>query len=102
MSGVYIKGLEMPLGCFSCGFESEVSYYCTILQKPTTEANNKEERRPDCPLVAVPDHGDLIDAQEQMRLMQSCEYDTYNDYNRAFDMLDCAPTIIPADKEAPT
>lgn len=48
--------------------------------------------------VPVPPHGDLIDAQEEMRLMQSCDYDTYDDYSRAFDMLDNAPTIIPAEE----
>ena len=51
-----------------------------------------------CPLVPVPPHGDLIDAQEEMRLMQSYDYDTYDDYCRAFDMLDNAPTIIPAEE----
>lgn len=49
--------------------------------------------------VEIPPHGDLIDAQEQMRLLQSCDYDTYDDYNRAFDMLDNAPTIISASEE---
>lgn len=43
-------------------------------------------------------HGDLIDACEEMRLMQSYDYDTYEDYLRAFDMLDNAPTVIEADK----
>lgn len=43
-------------------------------------------------------HGDLIDAYQEMRLMQSCDYDTYEDYSRAFDMLDNAPTIVEADK----
>jgi len=43
-------------------------------------------------------HGDLIDACEEMRLMQSYNYDTYEDYLRTFDMLDNAPTVIEADK----
>lgn len=46
------------------------------------------------PAKELPPHGDLIDAEEQMRLMQSYDYDTYDDYSRAFDMLDNAPTII--------
>lgn len=44
-------------------------------------------------------HGDLIDACEEMRLMQSYDYDTDEDYLRAFDMLDNAPAVIKADKE---
>ncbi len=43
-------------------------------------------------------HGDLIDACEEMRLMRSYDYDTYEDYLRAFDMLDNAPAVIKADK----
>jgi len=49
-------------------------------------------------IIELSNHGDLIDAEEQMRLMQACEYDTYDDYCRAFDMLDNAPTIIPAER----
>ena len=52
-----------------------------------------------CPLVSILPHGDLIDAEEQMRLMRACEYDTYDDYNRAFDMLDNAPIIIEEEEE---
>lgn len=43
-------------------------------------------------------HGDLIDACEEMRFMQSCDYDTYEDYLIAFDMLENAPIVIEADK----
>lgn len=43
-------------------------------------------------------HGDLIDAQEEMSQMRSYNYDTYEDYERAFDMLDKAPAVIKADK----
>ena len=49
----------------------------------------------------IPPHGDLIDAEEEIRLMQSSEYDTYNDYCRAFDMLANAPTIIDRDNNVP-
>ena len=49
--------------------------------------------------ATVPPHGRLIDAEEEMRLMQSYDYDTYDDYSRAFDMLDNAPTIIEAEKD---
>lgn len=50
-------------------------------------------------IVLPKGHGDLIDACEEMRLMRSYDYDTYEDYARAFDMLDNAPTVIKADKE---
>lgn len=104
---VYID-MEMPTSCRKCklmmncdnceGWEC----YCLPLGKNIGYMDDdpgipSEKRRDDCPLVPVPPHGDLIDAQEQMRLMQSSDYDTYDDYSRAFDLLDNAPTIIPAD-----
>ena len=48
--GVYIKGMEMPRNCQECQFwlfEIEKCRFADV--------------KPDCPLVAVPDHGDLID-----------------------------------------
>ena len=90
---VYIKGMEMPgkgeyrMTLYVC--DDGYAYMDVDLfpvDKDRFEA------------VPVPPHGDLIDAQEEMRLMQSCDYDTYDDYSRAFDMLDNAPTIIEAEE----
>ena len=95
---ILIKGMEMPTSCTACRFRDGVwcrAYPGRVVQ----DAYKSRTRDDDCPLIPVPPHGDLVDAQEQMRLMQSCEYDTYDDYNRAFDMLDNAPTIIPASEE---
>lgn len=94
---VLIKGMEMPTTCHVCRLYEGDIYYCSPAGRTIDIPDSSEGRCSFCPLVPVPPHGDLIDAQEQMRLMQSCDYDTYDDYNRAFDMLDYAPTIIPAD-----
>ena len=42
-------------------------------------------------------HGDLIDASEIN--VENADFDTYADYCRAFDAIDQAEIIIPADKE---
>ena len=42
-------------------------------------------------------HGDLIDASEIN--FENADFDTYADYCRAFDAIDQAEAIIPADKE---
>ena len=42
-------------------------------------------------------HGRLIDADEIQ--FENREFDTYEDYSRAFDAIDYAEIIIPADKE---
>lgn len=94
---ILIKGMEMPRSCAECYVAWERCHRTVEWYK-----NNPQYydiRHEDCPLVPVPPHGDLIDAQEQMRLMQSYEYDTYEDYRRAFDVLDNAPTIIEAEEE---
>lgn len=61
--GIYIKGLKMPNNCEACQFwEGEVNgcpitHYFTIRRKGVD--------RPEwCPLLHVPDHGDLIDRDE--------------------------------------
>lgn len=42
-------------------------------------------------------HGRLIDADEIK--FENREFDTYEDYSRAFDAIDYAETIVEADKE---
>ena len=107
---ILIKGMEMPQSCAECPLLESCSecegYHnrCMPLGVENgytdypDDLTPTDRRRDDCPIVPVPKHGDLIDAQEEMRLMQSCDYDTYDDYNRAFDMLDNAPIIIPAEE----
>ena len=59
--GVYIKGMEMPSGCASCDFANYLrdgEPYCRRLMRRVPAAR----RLPDCPLVPVPPHGRLIDA----------------------------------------
>ena len=55
--GVYIKGMEMPDRCGRCRFAT--AFDCGVDKQfiPT-----HDERRYDCPLVPVPPHGRLIDA----------------------------------------
>lgn len=60
MAGLYIKGMKMPECCDDCklfNMEYDACNYtnCSV----GYEYSNK--RMDDCPLVEVPDHGDLID-----------------------------------------
>ena len=43
-------------------------------------------------------HGDLVDASKIQ--FKNNEFDTYSDYSRAFDAIDNADVIIPADTES--
>lgn len=69
---VLIKGMKMPTeGKVMVIYKLKGEFYASL--------NGTEL----CPLIELPDHGDLIDAEEQMRLMRAYEYDTYDDYNLA-------------------
>lgn len=103
--GVYIKGMEMPRSCQSC-FANE--YQVCIFTDSNAAIN---EKLPDCPLVPVPEHGRLIDADALMLAIQ--EYiDEYSEIDEqglhnekwcamkeATMSIEDTPTIIPADKE---
>ena len=70
--GVYIKGIEMPKSCLSCPLQGGTAD-CRLTQK--TYNWGLSERPSDCPLVPVPPHGRLIDAdallQEHERIVDS-------------------------------
>ena len=88
MSGIYIPGMEMPTSCDICPFC--ISNKHDRGDDSLCRASGKEAKC-GCPLVPVPDHGRLIDA---------------DDFFRSFPELIpyefAAPTIIPADKDGDT
>lgn len=94
---VLIKGMKMPEHCMSCDLCNPYvdEPYCRRFLRSVP----KEGRLKDCPLIEVPTpHGQLIDALKELKRMQSYDFDTYEDYDRAFDILDCAPTVIEAEE----
>lgn len=67
--GVYIRGMEMPTNCESCPCKTTDAFGGLGCQAtgyiPLRKAN---QDRPDwCPLVPVPPHGRLIDADEFLK-----------------------------------
>ena len=84
---VYIKGMEMPKSCGYCPFENHADdgYECRI-----NGCLTEYQKRPsECPLIPVPDHGDLIDRDAL------CDGLVSN--HPVVIHAKCAPTIIPAD-----
>lgn len=60
---VYIPGMKMPKNCYVCPFCDYVSARCDAVKgTPYTPQNRYEARAEWCPLVPVPPHGRLIDA----------------------------------------
>lgn len=84
MSGIYIPGMEMPDNCTRCDYIGlNVAIGCPVM-------SGINGRAIDCPLIAVPDHGRLIDADA---------VDTSYSDPEVIETLNDAPTIIPADKD---
>lgn len=120
MSGIYIPGMEMPTSCFQCEFRTKIdpdNLMCIISQKTFEERFcHIESRDKSCPLVPVPPHGRLIDADalEMERMAENARKSWHDSfavvfngdpyYEAAYDcteqlkeLVNNAPTIIPAD-----
>ncbi len=122
--GVYIKGMEMPQGCFFCICNKHLdpdTDMC-ILTRDAFDSTFRvvEHRRDDCPLVPVPEpHGRLVDLNalyekfvrlenEAMQALKTTNAGSVNWIKWSviltertgykFDIAD-APTIIPAEEE---
>lgn len=102
--GVYINGMEMPTCCFKCGFyhhSVDDGYYdFEYCGANNAEFNNAydstkphinpfEEKLSNCPLVPVPLHGRLIDADDLANSITGAIYHS--------DLRD-APTILEAEE----
>lgn len=94
--GVYIKGMEMPHSCWECTFQDCGN--CTLLNYKPVDAHIIENSTDaNCPLLPVPSHGRLIDAD---KLETDTEYDMYLDDFTSYtkEQIRLAPTIIPAEE----
>ena len=106
MSGVYIKGLEMPTNCFLCPLSAlnGERLFCEVTKDEVLMAKKPS----DCPLILVPDHGRLIDADALITTF--CEWGTRLERGRKLvitmceakqaiaDIIEDAPTIIPSEE----
>ena len=88
---VLIK-MEMPEKCGKCRFAT--AFECQVTKNFITTFN---VRQVDCPLVPVPRHGRLIDADAFENFIRK-DWDK-NDHWIA-DVVYSRPTIIPASEEA--
>lgn len=63
---VLIKGMKMPQNCDSCPMLYEYRF-CALTDDHASsiEWKMEEKRMPNCPLIELPDHGDLIDVEQQ-------------------------------------
>ena len=98
--GVYIKGMEMPTNCFLCPLSvlNGERLFCEVTKDEVLRAKKPS----DCPIVLVPDHGRLVDADaayDKIAEEAGEEAGNYVDMDVVGIGLEYTPTIIPADKE---
>ena len=91
---VYIKGMEMPKSCFECKLlDYTDTYKCRVRFESLAREHGINISRPDwCPLIPVPDHGRLIDADALVH-----SYYHAPSFHNLCKAINDAPTIIPAD-----
>ena len=113
MSGVYIKGMEMPKNCAACrighrdtGWDNEDNeceiVFCPIINQGSCLEDAEAKKHRLCPLVPVPEHGRVIDADKiGLTNFEIILCQKGNPYKNALEMLlkkiENAPTIIPAE-----
>lgn len=99
---ILIKGMAMPDCCWNCPLLEGEYGECNISRKKIKVADG---RLTDCPLIELPDHGDLIDQKEIMREFSDfvrasnnsdfAEVPTWND---AVSLVGSAPVVIQAER----
>ena len=105
---VYIKGMEMQTDCGHCPLNRLNTEYGGLVYECIITGHYLDDGyegtiMSNCPLIPVPDHGRLIDADA---LYENCiptgwDGKSRSDYVCAITgyQIKQAPTIIPADKE---
>ena len=75
---VLIKGMEMPKGCHDCQFmeySGACGNHCGLTREFNGDIDLEEERREEhCPLIELPPHGRLIDADALIRVINNYPY----------------------------
>lgn len=93
---VLINGLDMPKGCLGCPCINAKYNECMILQRRVT---NVMTRMTDCPLIELPDHGDLIDRDALMKHKGSAyDIEGHELYAVGTGTILRMPAVIPAER----
>ena len=95
---VLIKGMEIPDKCGHCRFAT--AFECEVTKNFITTFNVRQQ---DCPLVPVPPHGRLIDADALVKEVEDIAKELPSDsvgaerFKLFAEFITEMPTIIPAE-----
>lgn len=104
MADILIRGMEMPQRCKACrfcGFGGRRSELNVCMFTGESQPKLSQERMSKCPLVPVPPHGRLIDADAIEYTYTTARGNDDGHNWRIFavgqDEVDDMPTIVPAE-----
>ena len=103
---VLIRGMEMPTTCRDCRLSTFTNFdsmpFCNITMNDICLNDLETKRCDNCPLVPVPEHGRLIDADVLAEKHRELAYElrgaNYDFHITACSWVNSAPTIIPAEE----
>ena len=116
---VLIKGAKPPSGCRWCYFNEDSK--CALIVACNFDDTNGTQRRKDCPLIELPNHGDLIDKTDLMASLgdwqlseapeegqnwwlwknvtsHELQYSIYRLLGDVYEEVRDAPVVIPAER----
>ena len=108
MSSILIQGMEMPVTCCHCplmGYYPDREWYDSMARTGahicvlTGELIDNTKREEHCPLVPIPPHGRLIDADELHKGIEWIGWFAEEDRYLAEHLTEDAPTVIEEDGE---
>ena len=107
MADILIRGMEMPKTCSQCPMCYDYMM-CKLNHFVFWNTNEPfdccDDRLAGCPLVELPEHGDLIDICNAENAMFALGNYHLNDYKQGWNdgikaVIENAPVVIPSNKE---
>ena len=92
---ILIKGMEMPRSCNECPMS--VDGYCVCVKHTNGDALNRHYIPLWCPLIEIPPHGRLIDADALVETFSGMPMDIV--MLRIINDIKYQPTVIEADED---
>ena len=96
MADILIRGMEMPKGCAECKLNSDT--ICVLINGCIYDESNGSNRRQDCPLYELPEHGDLISKDDAMNAILGEPPEAHYPSWYA-SIVNEIPAIVPSNKE---
>jgi hypothetical protein len=91
--GIYIESMNMPTTCGKCKIKNVIECDRWKLVRSVVLDRHKE-----CPLIPVPEHGDLIE-RDKLAISTAVSLDGSTYKYVHIDNIKCAPIIISASQE---